>query len=192
MARLIGGDDPLAAMSRMHREIHHLARLLSRMAKDLPPAGPDLRTFAEIQRILYGLDAILDCTSLKKTKSTTPWPTPLARRLHGCESTLLLVQEGGVDGLRGIEMIGRKALLLRPRRRRARGRQRRGALPSGRRYRRRPRALRGYAAFRRAPRAPWRSRNPSRDRHDRGSRRRFQTRAEANFGGGCPRPRIRC
>ena len=43
MARLIGGDDPLAAMSRMHREIHHLARLLSRMAKDLPPAGPDPR-----------------------------------------------------------------------------------------------------------------------------------------------------
>jgi iron-sulfur cluster repair protein YtfE (RIC family) len=59
MARLIGGDDPLAAMSRMHREIHHLARLLSRMAKDLPPGGPDPRTLAEIQRVLHGLDAIL-------------------------------------------------------------------------------------------------------------------------------------
>ena len=59
MARLIGGDDPLAAMSRMHREIDHLARLLSRMAKDMPPAGPDPRTLAELQRILYGLDAIL-------------------------------------------------------------------------------------------------------------------------------------
>jgi soluble P-type ATPase len=59
MARLIGGDDPLAALSRMHREIHHLARLLMRMAKDLPPGGPDSRTLTEIQRILYGLDAIL-------------------------------------------------------------------------------------------------------------------------------------
>jgi heavy metal translocating P-type ATPase len=59
MARLIGGDDPLAAMSRMHREIHHLARLLSRMTKDLPPGGPDPLTLAEIQRILHGLDAIL-------------------------------------------------------------------------------------------------------------------------------------
>jgi iron-sulfur cluster repair protein YtfE (RIC family) len=59
MARLIGGDDPLAAMSRMHREIHHRARLLSRMAKDLPPTGPDPGTLAEIQRILHGLDAIL-------------------------------------------------------------------------------------------------------------------------------------
>jgi len=59
MARLIGGDDPLAAMSRMHREIQHLARLLSRMARDLPAAGPDPGTLAEIQRILYSLDEIL-------------------------------------------------------------------------------------------------------------------------------------
>jgi len=59
MARLIGGDDPLAAMSRMHREIQHLARLLSRMTKDLPSGGPDPVTLAEIQRILHGLDAIL-------------------------------------------------------------------------------------------------------------------------------------
>lgn len=59
MAGLIGGDDPLAAMSWMHREIHHLARLLSRMLKDLPPEGPDRNTIAEIQRILYSLDAIL-------------------------------------------------------------------------------------------------------------------------------------
>ena len=59
MARLIGGDDPLAAMSRMHREIYHLARMLSRMTRDMPPAGPDPRTLAELQRILYGLDAIL-------------------------------------------------------------------------------------------------------------------------------------
>jgi iron-sulfur cluster repair protein YtfE (RIC family) len=59
MARLIGGDDPLAAMSRMHREIHHLTHLLDRMERDLPPAGPDPRTLAEIQRILHGLDAIL-------------------------------------------------------------------------------------------------------------------------------------
>jgi hypothetical protein len=46
-------------MSRMHREIYHFARLLSRMARDMPPAGPDAGTLAELQRILYGLDAIL-------------------------------------------------------------------------------------------------------------------------------------
>jgi hypothetical protein len=59
VARLIGGDDPMAAMSRMHREIQHLARLLSRMASDLPPEGPDPATLAELQRVVYGLDAIL-------------------------------------------------------------------------------------------------------------------------------------
>ena len=59
MARLIGGDDPLAAMSRTHREIQRLVRLLSRMTKDVPPGGPDTGTLAEIQRIMYSLDAIL-------------------------------------------------------------------------------------------------------------------------------------
>ena len=59
IARLIGGEDPMAAMSRMHREISQVARLLVRTAQDLPAEGPDLTTIAEIQRILHGLDAIL-------------------------------------------------------------------------------------------------------------------------------------
>ena len=59
VARLIGGDDPMAAMSRMHREIRHLCRLLQRMGSDLPQGGPDSKTLAEIQRVLHGLDAIL-------------------------------------------------------------------------------------------------------------------------------------
>jgi soluble P-type ATPase len=59
MARLIGGDDPLAAMSRTHREIQHLARLLSRIESDLRPEGPDPTTVVELQRVLYGLDAVL-------------------------------------------------------------------------------------------------------------------------------------
>ena len=59
VARLIGGDDPMAAMSRMHREIRHLARSLAQIGGDLPPQGPDAATIGEIQRILHGLDAIL-------------------------------------------------------------------------------------------------------------------------------------
>ena len=59
VARLIGGDDPMAAMSRSHREIRHLSRLLQRISRDSPPAGPDPRTLAEILRLLHGLDAIL-------------------------------------------------------------------------------------------------------------------------------------
>jgi hypothetical protein len=59
VARLIGGDDPMAAMSRSHREIRHLSRLLQRISSDVPPEGPDPKTRAEILRLLHGLDAIL-------------------------------------------------------------------------------------------------------------------------------------
>ena len=59
MAQLIGGDDPMAAMSRTHREIQHLTRLLNRIECDLPPEGPDLATVVELRRVLYGLDALL-------------------------------------------------------------------------------------------------------------------------------------
>ena len=59
MARLIGGDDPMAAMSRSHREIRHLSRLLQRVSSDLGPEGPDPKTLGEILRLLHGLDAIL-------------------------------------------------------------------------------------------------------------------------------------
>src|SRR6516164_5685829 len=59
VARLIGGDDQMAAMSRSHREIRHLSRLLQRVSSDLGPEGPDPKTLAEILRLLHGLDAIL-------------------------------------------------------------------------------------------------------------------------------------
>jgi hypothetical protein len=59
VARLIGGDDPMAAMSRSHREIRHLSRLLQHVSSDLGPEGPDPKTLAEILRLLHGLDAIL-------------------------------------------------------------------------------------------------------------------------------------
>ena len=59
VARLIGGDDPMAAMSRAHREIRYLSRLLQRMAGDLRQEVPDPKTLGEILRVLHGLDAIL-------------------------------------------------------------------------------------------------------------------------------------
>ncbi len=59
VAHMLGGDDPMAAMSRTHREILRLARLLHRMTEDLPPEGPDTAAVRDLQRVLYGLDAIL-------------------------------------------------------------------------------------------------------------------------------------
>ncbi|QYY33682.1 heavy metal translocating P-type ATPase (plasmid) [Cupriavidus pinatubonensis] len=59
MARLLGGDDPLAALSGMHREIFRVTRLLDRIVANLPSDGPDETSARELQRLLYGLDAIL-------------------------------------------------------------------------------------------------------------------------------------
>jgi hypothetical protein len=59
LAEMLGGDDPMAALSGMHREILHLGRLLGRITADLPPEGPDPAAVRDLQRLLYGLDAIL-------------------------------------------------------------------------------------------------------------------------------------
>lgn len=59
LARLLGGDDPMAMMSRAHREIFQLAGRLRHLIEALPAEGPDGATLSEIQRILYSLDAIL-------------------------------------------------------------------------------------------------------------------------------------
>jgi heavy metal translocating P-type ATPase len=58
MAPLLGGDDPLAALSRSHQEIFRSARRLSQQISALP-GEPDTQAVMELQRTLYGLDAIL-------------------------------------------------------------------------------------------------------------------------------------
>jgi heavy metal translocating P-type ATPase len=59
LARLVGGEDPMAAMSTTHREIFRIARLLRHMTEGIPPEGPDAASLREFQRLLYGLDAIV-------------------------------------------------------------------------------------------------------------------------------------
>lgn len=59
VASLLGGDDPMASLSRTHREIFTLARRLHGMAQVLTPASADETAMREVQRILYSLDAIL-------------------------------------------------------------------------------------------------------------------------------------
>ena len=59
VARLIGGDDPTAPMSRAHLEIAHMIRVLGRHLSELPPEGPATEDIRDLRRILYGLDAIL-------------------------------------------------------------------------------------------------------------------------------------
>jgi heavy metal translocating P-type ATPase len=57
--RALGGDDPIAAMHRTHREVQQLGGLLTRMTADLSPEGPGPAEANDFRRVLYGLDAIL-------------------------------------------------------------------------------------------------------------------------------------
>ena len=59
LARVLGGKDPTATMSRAHVEIADLIRRIGRVLDDLDPAGPDDDDITELRRLLYGLHAVL-------------------------------------------------------------------------------------------------------------------------------------
>ncbi|MGD2059744.1 MAG: heavy metal translocating P-type ATPase [Acidimicrobiia bacterium] len=59
MASLLPGDDPMATMSRGHREIFHLVEVFRRQVEELPPAGPGPEDVLDLRRTLYGLHAVL-------------------------------------------------------------------------------------------------------------------------------------
>jgi heavy metal translocating P-type ATPase len=59
MAEILPGEDPMATMSRAHREIFHLVELFQRQVADLPGSGPAPADIRDLRRTLYGLHAIL-------------------------------------------------------------------------------------------------------------------------------------
>ncbi len=59
VAKLMGGEDPMASMARAHIEIDHLARVFQTLLDDLPSTGPDPDDLLDLRRVLYGLHAIL-------------------------------------------------------------------------------------------------------------------------------------
>ena len=59
MAELLPGADPMATMSRGHREIFHLIEVLRRQIEELSPQGPGPEDVLDLRRILYGLHAVL-------------------------------------------------------------------------------------------------------------------------------------
>jgi heavy metal translocating P-type ATPase len=59
VARVIGGADPTAPMSRAHVEIRRLAGMLGRLVEDLPETGPSPADLRDLRRVLYGLHAVL-------------------------------------------------------------------------------------------------------------------------------------
>lgn len=60
IAKLLGGRDPMAPISRTHREIAQLVRRLARLVAELPPEGPLPEDLPELRRTLYALEAILE------------------------------------------------------------------------------------------------------------------------------------
>jgi heavy metal translocating P-type ATPase len=59
MSEILPGEDPMAPMSRTHREIFHLVDVLQRQIDHLPTDGPDAADIRDLRRTLYGLHAIL-------------------------------------------------------------------------------------------------------------------------------------
>jgi hypothetical protein len=59
VARLLGGRDPMAALSRTHHEILHLVNVYRRLIADLPAPGTDPAVWSELRRVLFSLEAIL-------------------------------------------------------------------------------------------------------------------------------------
>ena len=59
IAKLLGGEDPMASMARAHVEIEHLARVYQALLDDLPSEGPGPDDLMDLRRVLYGLHAIL-------------------------------------------------------------------------------------------------------------------------------------
>jgi heavy metal translocating P-type ATPase len=59
IAATLGGDDPLAAMSRTHQEIFHLAQVFERLVANIPPGGPDAEDLVDLRRTLYALHTVL-------------------------------------------------------------------------------------------------------------------------------------
>ena len=59
LATAMGSDDATASMHATHQEIFRRARLLDRLVRDLPPEGPSGGDRTDLQRLLYGMEAIL-------------------------------------------------------------------------------------------------------------------------------------
>ena len=67
--RVIGGRDPTGPMSRAHVEIAAQIRRLGILLDDIGPDGPDREDVADLQRVLYGLHAILALHTTQEEES---------------------------------------------------------------------------------------------------------------------------
>jgi hypothetical protein len=59
LAKVLAGGHGLSAMSRAHREILHLARLLARLVEDLPSEKVDRYLIRDAQRVIESIETLV-------------------------------------------------------------------------------------------------------------------------------------
>ena len=59
LARILRESHSLSAMSRAHREILHLARLLARVVEDLPTEKVDRYLIRDAQRVIEAIETLV-------------------------------------------------------------------------------------------------------------------------------------
>ena len=59
LARILQESHSLSAMSRAHREILHLARLLARVVEDLPTEKVDRYLIRDAQRVIEAIETLV-------------------------------------------------------------------------------------------------------------------------------------
>jgi heavy metal translocating P-type ATPase len=67
--RILGGNEPTAAMSRAHAEIAHQIRRLGQLLGDIGGEPPDQADMADLRSLLYGLHAIISLHTTQEDES---------------------------------------------------------------------------------------------------------------------------
>jgi heavy metal translocating P-type ATPase len=101
MAEILGGDDPTAAMSRSHVEIAHMIRVLGRLVEDISPEGPAPEDWPDVQRILYGLYAVLRLHFAQEEEAYLSLAEPNVGMEDASRPLLPTERTGQVDEIRG-------------------------------------------------------------------------------------------
>jgi len=80
LAKILMDGHGLSAMSRAHREILHLARLLARVVEDLPSEMIDRYLVRDAQRVIEAIEALVRIHTAKKISTTPSWHSRRCRR----------------------------------------------------------------------------------------------------------------
>ena len=72
VAAVLGGADPISAMSRTHVEIEHHVHRLGRLLEDLGADVPEPDDMVEIRRVLYGLHAVCELHFAQEEEGVFP------------------------------------------------------------------------------------------------------------------------